>query len=86
MATILLLASALWLCALLCSASSPPLLVGKRTSENEISYELTITVDKGSPDCGVTRDLILVNGLFQPSIEALVNDTLKVHAGGALMA
>jgi hypothetical protein len=67
------------------AGGSPPLLLGKRLSDSVLYYEMHVTVARGAPDC-FTRDVVLVNGLFQPTIEVYTNDTLMVGRGaqGAL--
>ena len=42
-------------------------------------YEMHISLGKGSPDC-FSRNVILINGLFQPTIEVHANDTLEVRS------
>lgn len=59
---------------------SPPRVQMTRggANNNEVYMELHITVAQASPDC-FQRDLILVNGLFQPTIELMVNDTVSIN-------
>ena len=77
--SILLLFFALFLLSpLIALATAPPVLKGKRSSAYRISYTLDVTVAKGGPDC-YQRDVILVNGLFQPTLEVMINDTVKVR-------
>ncbi|KAJ9516034.1 hypothetical protein QJQ45_024447 [Haematococcus lacustris] len=39
---------------------------------------LGVNLSRGAPACGRQRDIILVNGLFQPTLMANVNDTIKI--------
>jgi hypothetical protein len=72
---ILLLAGPISVSALLPSGTILP----KRPKPNIAQFELNVTLTRGSPDCGRVRNLILVNGLFQPTLKANVNDTIQVQ-------
>ncbi len=49
-----------------------------RGNDGVAAFTLRISVSPGSPACGPVRPVILVNGLFQPTLYANVNDTIKV--------
>lgn len=78
----LVLVSAILLSALLGSVSGQGLKTGvlrpSRPQPDVAYYELTVTLARGSPSCGPARDIILVNGLFQPTLTVNVNETLVV--------
>ncbi|GAX80694.1 hypothetical protein CEUSTIGMA_g8129.t1 [Chlamydomonas eustigma] len=61
----------------------PPVLKGRRFSGGLIFFDLNVTVAKGGPDC-YPRDVVLVNGHFQPSIQVYVNDTVHIKVRNQL--
>jgi hypothetical protein len=51
-----------------------------RDDDGTVRFNLSITVVQGSPACGPERPVILINGLFQPTLHARSNDTIEVAA------
>lgn len=45
-------------------------------------YTLDVSVGPANPDCGSKREVILVNGLFQPTLEVAQGDRLEVRRFG----
>lgn len=64
-------------------AQNPPKLNPRNIVPNATSgrrtlfFQMRVTLGRGAPDC-ISREVILVNGLFQPTIEARTNDTVVV--------
>lgn len=64
-------------------AQNPPKLNPRHIVPNATSgrrtlfFQMRVTLGRGAPDC-ISREVILVNGLFQPTIEARTNDTVVV--------
>jgi hypothetical protein len=81
---------ALVACAIFGGAQSQGMKTGtilpKRPRANVAVYELNITLGRGSPACGKQRDVILVNGLFMPTLTAFINDTMVVRSETPMLA
>ncbi|KAI8468179.1 MAG: Cupredoxin [Monoraphidium minutum] len=57
---------------------SPRLVPDKAAPKGVWRYKLSVTAGSGAPDCGAKRPLLLINGMFQPTIEVASGDTLEV--------
>ncbi len=44
-------------------------------------YKFNITTGYANPDCELKRKVLLVNGLFQPTIEVAEGDRMEVRRG-----
>lgn len=63
------------------AAAGPVLLTPEKAPKGVTRYTLTVTTGEMAPDCGRTRPVFLINGIFQPTIEVAQGDTLEVCMG-----
>jgi hypothetical protein len=57
---------------------SPPRLAPEKAPPGVWRYRMVVTAGAGAPDCGAARPLILISGLFQPTIEARAGACVRV--------
>eukprot|EP00955_Chlamydomonas_euryale_P092169 364685-Chlamydomonas_euryale.AAC.10 len=74
----LLAAAAIALCNCLPPVLAAPTLQTTRLSDGTVYVEMHITNGLASPDC-YERQVILVNGMFQPALELAVNDSVRIN-------
>ncbi|KIY92885.1 Laccase-4 [Monoraphidium neglectum] len=59
-------------------SGNPPRLVPEAAPAGVWRYTLRVTAGVVAPDCGGTRKALLINNMFQPTMEVASGDTLEV--------
>jgi hypothetical protein len=62
-------------------SGNPPRLVPEAAPAGVWRYTLRVTAGVVAPDCGGTRKALLINNMFQPTMEVASGDTLEVRRG-----